>query len=136
MSDASADREVQRRVGTALKQLSVSDSYLLRHDASERTITHRFATHLEKHFDGWDVDVEYALDGDAVPPDVVVHRRGSPDCLLAIVIRKEFDGAPADDARERLRDYREREQRACRYACLIELGADPSGKPTSRAEFV
>ncbi|MDX1395340.1 MAG: hypothetical protein R3195_13210 [Gemmatimonadota bacterium] len=136
MSDASADREVQRRVGTALKQLSVSDSYLLRHDASERTITHRFATHLEKHFDGWDVDVEYGLDGGAVPPDVVVHRRGSRDRLLAIEIRKASDATPAEEERRRLRDRRESEEDPYRYACLIELGTRAGGKPTFEVEFV
>ena len=135
MADPSADREVRRRVETALKQLSVTDSYLLRHDASERTITHRFAAHLEKHFDGWNVDVEYGLDDHAEPVDVVVHRRGA-DRLLAIELRKSSDPVPTEEAHRKLRGLRDHPERAYRYACLIEVGADPEGKPTFGVEFL
>ena len=63
MSNEAADKEIRQRVETALKQLSVLDSDLLHSDVNERTITHRLAVHLERHFDGWDVDCEYNRTG-------------------------------------------------------------------------
>lgn len=133
--DAEA-REVRNRVETALKQLSVSDSYLLRHGAHEHTIVHRFARHLENHFDGWDVDVEYGLEGNEPPPDVVVHRRGSPDKLLAVELRRGSGDGSADDDRRKLRGLKDDPKLAYRYACLVELGSNTAGKPTFEVEFL
>lgn len=93
------------------------DKQLLREDANERSITHKLAGHLEKHFPHYDVDCEYNRNcGDVkrlqsfpelesfpeeaktddtnattVFPDIIVHQRGKPEGqgnLLVIEAKK------------------------------------------------
>jgi len=54
--------EVERRLQAAISALRSQDSHLVEVDASERSITHRLAVHLERLFPGWDVDCEYNRD--------------------------------------------------------------------------
>lgn len=134
MTGPAIEAEVRRRLATALKQLSVLDSHLLAADANERAIVHRFAVHLEQHFDGWDVDCEYDLAradpasladleatlagladdeplvrdtaGRTIHPDVVVHRRSSGEHLLVIELEKSTRPLPDELARRKLEAYR------------------------------
>lgn len=150
MTNRSDELEVRRRVETALKQLSVLDSYLLQNDLNERAITHRFAVYLENHFDGWDVDCEYNRLGDGpgplfseverrlaevsgyepltrdtigrtVYPDVIVHRRGTRENLLAIEVRKSTNPVPGDVDRAKLSGYKDDPDLDYRFACLVHL---------------
>lgn len=167
MSNGSDQLEVRRRVETALKQLSVLDSYLLEHDVNERTITHRFAIYLENHFDGWDVDCEYNRPagglkhlfseverrlaevsgeepltrdtlGRTVYPDVIVHRRGTRENLLAIELTKSTNPVPEDFARSKLSGYKDHPDLRYRYACLVQLevGGLADDRGPYRVEFI
>ncbi len=51
--------EVKSRLISALFALWEKDRHLLKYDASERSITHRLAVHLEGLFPEYDVDCEY-----------------------------------------------------------------------------
>ncbi len=46
-------------VERAIDRLLVNDAELLDIEANERSISHRLAVHLEREFEGWDVDCEY-----------------------------------------------------------------------------
>jgi hypothetical protein len=156
MSTDSDDLEVRRRVETALRQLSVLDSHLLQHDANERAITHRLAVYLANHFDGWEVDCEYDQLGDApsrlfselerqlaevsgeepltrdtmgrtVYPDVIVHRRGTQENLLAIEVKKSTNPVPGDFDRTKLAGYKDDPDLRFRYACIVRLEVSRPG---------
>lgn len=105
--------EVEGLVVEAVERLVVTDPYLFTRDANERTITHRLAVYLERQFTGWDVDCEFNRDGHdpkrlnlpprsnilsddvhatTVFPDIIVHRRGSDENLVAIESKKTTNG--------------------------------------------
>jgi hypothetical protein len=85
-----------------------ADRDLLALDANERSMTHKFAEHLQREFPDWHVDCEYNRRGDAtkflewmdnhVPPDdenartvfpdIIVHHRNTTDNLLVIEAKK------------------------------------------------
>jgi hypothetical protein len=84
------------KIINAYRHLLLRDRYLLEVKANERSITHRFAIHIEAEFPGYSVDCEYNRDGVnpkrldkfrrqarsddtkgvTVFPDIIVHRRG------------------------------------------------------------
>jgi hypothetical protein len=95
------------KVVTALQEFYAQERFLFEKDLGERTLTHRFAVHLEKQFPGWSIDCDYDRLGErtlqlphgtivstdehfakSIYPDVVVHQREIPNNLLAIEIRK------------------------------------------------
>src|SRR5690242_20136511 len=47
------------KVVTALTEFYAHETFLFQHDLGERSLTHRLAVHLEKHFAGWQVDCDY-----------------------------------------------------------------------------
>ncbi len=51
--------EIEAAVGAAIADFQGGDQHLLEFDLNERTISHRFAVHLQQRFPGWDVDCEY-----------------------------------------------------------------------------
>lgn len=116
-------REVERRVTEALGAFQREDNYLLAHDLNERCIAGRIASHLQRAFPEWLVDMEYNRDGAdpkrlglaeecanstddngraLVVPDIIVHQRGAegPN-LLGIEVKKAGDrrGVQCDRAR-------------------------------------
>jgi hypothetical protein len=110
------------KVALAVQDLYAREARLFEQDLGERTLTHRFAVYLEHHFPGWNVDCDYNRLGDRRPrlpkasivstddefgksifPDVVVHRPGVPDNLLAIEIRKQRNHQPLEHDRHKLR---------------------------------
>jgi hypothetical protein len=101
--------ELLEKVITALKSFLNNDRQLLTLSASERSISHKLAEHLQKEFLEWHVDCEYNRRGDrpkAIPkilfdniadndkdaktifPDIIVHKRGQPDNLLVVEVKK------------------------------------------------
>ena len=110
------------RVVSALGEFYARETYLLEKDLGERTLTHRLAVHLERQFEGWDVDCDYDRLGErtlrlpkgsivstddhlgkSVYPDIVVHRRAVPENLLAVEVRKASNHQPPDHDRHKLR---------------------------------
>lgn len=110
------------KVVSALGEFYARETYLLEQDLGERTLTHRLAVHLERQFEGWDVDCDYDRLGErtlrlpkgsivstddhlgkSVYPDIVVHRRAVPENLLAVEVRKASNHQPPDHDRHKLR---------------------------------
>jgi hypothetical protein len=110
------------KVARAVHDLYAREARLFEQDLGERTLTHRFAVCLEHQFPGWNVDCDYNRLGDRRPrlqkasivstddelgksifPDVVVHRPGVPDHLLAIEIRKQRNHQPLEHDLHKLR---------------------------------
>ena len=106
--------EIEKRVDQALEDFLKQDKELLEININERTISHKLAEHLQRQFDGYNVDCEYNRYGDDVKkitrifdkagvhtnpddingitvyPDIIVHRRRSKDKdnLLVIEVKK------------------------------------------------
>ena len=110
------------KVVAALGEFYARETYLLEHDLGERTLTHRVAVHVEKQFEGWDVDCNYDRLGErtlrlpkgsivstddrlgkSIFPDIVVHRRAIPENLLAIEVRKATNHQPPEHDQHKLR---------------------------------
>ena len=110
------------KVVRALGGFYAQETYLLEKDLGERTLTHRLAVHLERQFEGWDVDCDYDRLGErtlrlpkgsivstddhlgkSVYPDIVVHRRAVPENLLAVEVRKASNHQPPEHDRHKLR---------------------------------
>ena len=110
------------KVITALQELYARESFLFEKDLGERTLTHRLAVHVEKHFSGWDVDCDYNRLGErtlrlphgsivstddqlgkSIYPDIVVHQRDIPNNLLAIEVRKASNHQPPEHDQHKLR---------------------------------
>lgn len=133
--------EVERRLQAAVAIFRDQDRHLLEVDASERSITHRLAVHLECLFPDWDVDCEYNRVGPArkttspksinlqmaglsetrrtgrIYPDIIVHRRGS-DSLLAVEVKKHRGAGWEDDYRKAEAYVR---QRGYEHACAVVI---------------
>jgi hypothetical protein len=114
--------EILRRFQSGIDQLLVRDAHLLRHDVSERSITHKLGFYLQELFPEWDVDCEYNRNGHdpktvALPrrddpevlkststfPDVIVHQRGSNERNLLVVEAKKQGCALAAQEFDRLK---------------------------------
>ncbi len=110
------------KVITALRDFYATEGFLFEKDLGERTITHRFAVHLEKQFSGWAVDCNYDRLGErtlhlphgtiistddhlgkSIYPDVVVHQREIPNNLLAAEIRKATNHTAIDHDQHKLK---------------------------------
>ena len=105
----------------ALGEFYAREGVLFDRDLGERTLTHRLAVHMEKQFDGWEVDCDYNRLGErrlrmpngsiistddelgkSVYPDIVVHQREIPNNLLAIELRKTSNHQPPEHDRHKL----------------------------------
>jgi hypothetical protein len=103
------------KVVAALEAFYSREKYLLDNDVGERALTHRLAVHVERQFDGWDVDCDYDRLGErtllmphgsivstedrlskSIFPDIVVHRREVPNNLVAIELRKASNHQPIE----------------------------------------
>ena len=110
------------KVVQAVEAFYARERFLFDRDLGERTLTHRLAVHLEKQFDGWDVDCDYNRLGErllklphgtivstddelgkSIFPDIVVHRRAVPDNLLAVEVRKTINHQPLEHDHHKLR---------------------------------
>lgn len=129
----------------ALQKLLGRDADLLGIDANERSITHRFASYLQDQLSEWQVDCEYNRDGHnpkrvALPtqhptdedteaktvfPDVIAHRRGTPQNYLVIEFKK-LRSRLVDHAvdLQKLRAYKDELHYA--FALFIAIGVGES----------
>jgi len=132
---------VQDKLNSAIERLMYLDSYLLKMDTSERSITHKLAIYIQEEFKNWDVDCEYnrvphettlkktirraykkRLDDDMkklVYPDIIVHHRGTDDNLLVIEFKKSTSTTDDDFDYVKLKAYRE--QLNYKYAVFVKL---------------
>lgn len=99
------DTEIIRRIDRAIDAFLFLNPDLLTLDASERSITHKLAEHIQLNFRDWNVDCEYNRHGISpktlenlyeestadephaytVFPDIIVHHRGIPDDNLVVI---------------------------------------------------
>jgi hypothetical protein len=111
--------QIERRVTRAAESLLKHDGYLLTCDVNERSVTHKFAEHLQREFPEWNVDCEYNRDrhdtkrlhlparrdiknddlhAKTVFPDIIVHRRGTDENIVVIEVKKSTN--PESDERD------------------------------------
>lgn len=117
------NKELMKKVMVALKNFFETERQLLELNASERSISHKLAEHLEKEFPDWDVDCEYNRQGDrpktlpkalfndikdddqeakTIFPDIIVHKRNQPENLLVIEVKKSNSREGDDKDRTKL----------------------------------
>lgn len=124
----------------AFNELLERDHYLLIRDANERSITFRFAMYLQSQLPGWDIDCEFNRDGfipkqlryiplkpesddeeaKTVFPDVIAHKRGTPDNLLVIEFKKSTSQVDFAIDIAKLKGYKQ--QLGYRYALFVLVG--------------
>jgi hypothetical protein len=115
--------EIELKLGRAKADFLAADTSLLEVNANERSMTHKFAEHLQRQFPDWNVDCEYNRngsipkkllpmtdlrvspadeDGHTVFPDIIVHRRkettasGQRPNLLVIEAKKSSNKDDSD----------------------------------------
>ena len=110
------------KVGNALRDFLHEDETLLCFNVNERSITHKFAEHLQRHFEDLKVDCEYNRDGydvkrlhwghettrkdcthaKTVYPDIIVHKRGYDRSNMLVIEAKKSDEGDSCRDREKL----------------------------------
>ena len=111
---------IASRLNLALQKLTTKDIKLFQIDVNERTLSYKLGAYLAEEFPGWDVDYEYNRDGidikrmpphtvrskdhtsPAVCPDIIIHRRGTHENLVAIETKKDNNAQGAASDRRRL----------------------------------
>jgi hypothetical protein len=107
--------EIKKKVNIAIDILFKNDSFLLKYDVNERSISHKLAEYIQIQFPEWHVDCEYnkkmfdtkkMLKGikgcskqkktDKIYPDIIVHMRATNDNLLVIETKKGEEDDPCD----------------------------------------
>src|SRR5438874_13835566 len=89
---------MRRITKRAITQFCKRDLALLHLHVNERSVAHRLAIYIERRTRGWVVDCEYnrdrgfpkmrRSDHKKIIPDIVVHRRNTPQNLLIVEIKK------------------------------------------------
>lgn len=131
---------IESRVFQAATSLLTHDKYLLTCDLNERSITHKFAEHLQREFSEWNVDCEYNrdhhdpkrldlprhddvhsddLDAKTVYPDIIVHRRGTNLNIVVIEVKKSTN--PEGDGWDKRKLAAFRTQLAYRVALFFRF---------------
>lgn len=109
--------EIKKKVYIAIDLLIKNDSFLLKNDVNERSISHKLAEYLQQQFPEYNVDCEYnriknqkmdhayitkkinlpisELRSDdttakTVYPDIIIHKRGTENNLVVIEIKKKL----------------------------------------------
>ena len=150
--------ELHTKVGNALREFFREDRKLLCIDANERSITHKFAEHLQHQFADLKVDCEYnrhgdddpkklvvtpgptftdCVDAETVYPDIIVHKRGH-DCSNELVIEvKKSNRRGANRDMDKLigfTDHTPDDKYKYEYTLGLFLEFDVDNKVLKRAE--
>jgi hypothetical protein len=141
---------VKRRVIAAICTLYRHDWDLLDVDANERSITHKLAEYLQREFPGWNVDCEYnrlgydpkrlrvaswpvrADDTEAktVFPDIIIHRRKTPDHNLIVIEVKKAGGEEETKDKEKLKAFTSTDEYEYDYGLFLRLAPDGNSEIT------
>jgi hypothetical protein len=129
--------DLDHRVSKAIDRLLEKDDYLLRHDANERSITHRLACYLQEEFPEYDVDCEYNKDCDSknnikmlntnrrkngrVFPDIIVHKRGTNSKNLLVIEAKKTNGDHGNSNSDREKLYGYLTEYEYKYALFLKF---------------
>ncbi len=130
----------------ALRHLLECDNRLLHVDANERSITFRFAMHLQIYLQDWEIDCEFNRDGvepkrlghlglypdsedeeaKTVFPDVIAHRRGTKQNFLVLEFKKSTSHVNREIDRRKLLGYKR--ELGYSHALFIEVGTGGQAK--------
>ena len=118
-------KNVRQIVEELLQEFLKKENQLLANNSGEQAISHRLAVMLESIFTDWNVDCEYnrnqetikrlsyAIDPDGlieernVVPDIIVHKRMTPNNLLVIEVKKSNNPEPDDRDISKLNAFKE-----------------------------
>lgn len=148
------ETEAGKPVLDALTTFLEDNAYLLQMDANERSVTHRFAMHLQQQLPKLHVDCEYNRDGvnpkrishfyldptsedteaKTVFPDVIAHIRDSKENYLVIEVKKTTNTVSRDIDFAKLRGYKG--DLNYRFALFIEFVAGKDAAGVSYVEWV
>jgi hypothetical protein len=143
--------DVEQRLERAARAFRKFDDHLLEVNANERSMTHKFAEHLQKEYPDYHVDCEYNRDGSekkeirsfqdattstsdsdaaTVFPDIIVHRRGTNAHNHLVIEAKKVPGKSDTTDRKKLKVFLEGEEShglAYSYGVLLcfHTGANP-----------
>ena len=103
-------------VRPAVERLVVHDEFLLKTNASERSITHRPGMYLPDEFPCLDADCQYNREGtdgepkhlDIAPifPDIIIHKRGENNAMNLLVIEvKKLNNQEVARDRQRVCEF-------------------------------
>jgi len=113
--------EVKEKMLRAYRQFLAKDVYLLKADANERSITHRFAVYVQDEFSDHNVDCEFNRQdfdhkkrlssfkkmvesddtkGVTVYPDIIVHHRGTSNNVAVIEAKKSSNAEECKGTQE------------------------------------
>jgi hypothetical protein len=145
MANALSWEEIENAVRSAAKHLRM-EPVLFSTDANERSISHRFAVHLEPLFPGWNVDCEYNrvglennpkrleveknevpvdnLDGSRVFPDIIIHQRGinTEDANLLVIEVKKANNADSTNDPAKLTAFTGKESKVhYQYGLFVQF---------------
>lgn len=144
------DEELANALIGAIDELLIKDRYLLDVDASEWSIAAELFFNLKSRApladDGrpWDIQMEYNRNGrrpktiygggHRVRPDIIFHRRGTPNNFLVIELKKGSSASVDTDDAKVLTEYRLSNGLNYRYALFLRLGVgEDAGKVTCLA---
>ena len=138
--------EIESKLRRAKADFLAADRSLLEVNANERSMTHKFAEHLQRQFQDWNVDCEYNRngtvpkkllplvdlrispadeDGNTVFPDIIVHRRKETASsewrpnLLVIEAKKSGNNDDAD--RKKLEAFGSDERYAYSFSVALRF---------------
>jgi hypothetical protein len=140
-----AQREPGAAIAQALDQLLEVDEHLLRVDANERSLTHRFGMYLQEALRDWHVDCEYNrngvdpkrivvhdlqsdvadTDGQTVFPDVIAHIRDTSMNYLVMEFKKSSSRVADGVDFQKLDAYKHDPRLRYVFAIFIELHVGP-----------
>jgi hypothetical protein len=159
--DIFTQAKIDSHVGNALANLLERDAVLFTTDANERSLAFRLALYLAYEFPDFDVDCEYNRhykthykqlhderlsqftarkapvddeNGLTVFPDIIVHRRESPENLLVVEIKKTTSNVEEDFDLAKLRAYRD--ELGYRFAKFIRLATGPAAPGIAENRFL
>lgn len=120
---------IKNKVESSIKNLMKYDSFLLKEDVNERSITHKLTEYLNQEFEEYDVDCEYnrmCKDNSIIPkrmksfvepirssdteakrvyPDIIIHKRENEDNLLVIEVKKVNNNSNMKTDKEKLKSF-------------------------------
>lgn len=111
------DPEIQKALKSTLLLFWKNDSYLLRHDMNEVTITHKLGCYLQTKYKNFNVDCEYNRNHDDpkqiqqdgrnrnIKPDIIVHERGSNASNFLVIEAKKLNNGERESDLEKLQAY-------------------------------
>lgn len=134
-------REPGAAIAQALDALLEHDGHLLRVDANERSLTHRFGMYLQAALPDWHVDCEYNrngpdpkrivlgerlvdiadTDGKTAYPDVIVHIRDTDRNHLVLEFKKTSSRVGDQDDFAKLGAYKHDPRLCYAFAIFVEL---------------